>query len=80
LVTCAALILMITFLSLSLGPNQIVKITSTTLAVGVMVDAMLIRTLLLPALVSLMGRWNWWLPAAIRRRAAQAAGSAGSSR
>jgi RND superfamily putative drug exporter len=60
LVTCAAAILMVTFLSLSIDPNQIVKISSTTLAVGVIVDAVIIRTLLVPALVSLMGRWNWW--------------------
>ena len=62
LVTCAALILMITFLSLSIDPNQIVKISSTTLAVGVVMDAIIIRSLLVPALVSLMGRWNWWFP------------------
>jgi len=63
LVTCAALILMVTFLSLSIDPNQIIKITSTTLAVGVIVDALIIRSLLVPALVSLMGRFNWWFPA-----------------
>jgi RND superfamily putative drug exporter len=67
LVTCAALILMITFLSLSIDPNQIVKISSTTLAVGVMVDAIVIRSLLVPALVSLMGRWNWWMPTGLSR-------------
>jgi putative drug exporter of the RND superfamily len=65
LVTCAAAILMVTFLSLSIDPNQIVKITSTTLSVGVIVDALIIRTLLVPALVSLMGRWNWWMPAVL---------------
>jgi RND superfamily putative drug exporter len=63
LVTCAALILMVTFLSLSIDPNQLVKISATTLAVGVMMDALIIRSLLVPALVSLMGRWNWWMPA-----------------
>jgi len=67
LVTCAALILMLTFLSLSIDRNQIVKISSTTLAVGVMMDAVIIRSLLVPALVSLMGRWNWWMPAAWER-------------
>jgi RND superfamily putative drug exporter len=54
---------MVTFLSLSIDPNQIVKISSTTLAVGVIMDALIIRSLLVPALVSLMGRWNWWMPA-----------------
>lgn len=67
LVTCAALILMVTFLSVSLDPNQIVRIQASTLAVGVVIDAVIIRTLLLPALVSLMGRWNWWLPAGLAR-------------
>jgi RND superfamily putative drug exporter len=67
LVTCAALILMVTFLSLSIGPNQIVKISATTLAIGIIMDAVIIRSLLLPALVSLMGRWNWWMPAGLAR-------------
>ena len=67
LVTCAALILMITFLSVSIDPNQIVKIMATTLAVGVLVDALIIRSLIVPALVSLMGRWNWWGPGFLRR-------------
>ena len=62
LVTCAALVLMVTFFSLSIDPNQLVKIIATTLGFGVIVDAVLIRTLLVPALVSLMGRWNWWYP------------------
>ncbi|HZZ69504.1 MAG TPA: MMPL family transporter [Phenylobacterium sp.] len=67
LVTCAALILMVTFLSLSIDPNQIVKIQASTLAVGVIIDAVVIRTLLVPALVSLMGRWNWWMPAGLAK-------------
>ncbi|MDQ2762749.1 MAG: MMPL family transporter [Pseudomonadota bacterium] len=65
LVTCAALILMVTFLSISLNPNQIVRIMASTLAVGVVIDAVIIRTLLVPALVSVMGRWNWWFPASL---------------
>lgn len=62
LVTCAALVLMVTFLSISLDPNQIVRIQASTLAVGIVIDAVIIRTLLVPALVSVMGRWNWWTP------------------
>lgn len=67
LVTCAALILMVTFLALSIDPNQLVKIAASTLAAGVVVDAVLIRTLLVPALVALMGRWNWYIPAFFNR-------------
>ncbi len=67
LVTCAALVLMVTFLSLSIDPNQIVKIQASTLAVGIIVDAVIIRTLLVPALVSLMGGLNWWMPTWLAR-------------
>ena len=67
LVTCAALILMVSFLSLSTDPNQLVKIVSTTLAFGIVIDAVVTRTLLVPALVSLLGRWNWWLPRRLGR-------------
>ena len=67
LVTSAALILAISFVSLSTSPNQLVQIIATALAFGILVDAVIIRTLLVPALVSLMGRWNWWMPRGIAR-------------
>jgi RND superfamily putative drug exporter len=35
---------------------------ATGLAAGILLDATVIRALLVPALVSLFGRWNWWLP------------------
>ena len=59
LVTSAAVILMVSFLTLTADPNQIVRVVGTTLAAGVLVDAVIIRTLLVPALVSLLGHWNW---------------------
>jgi RND superfamily putative drug exporter len=37
------------------------------LAVGILVDAVIVRTLLVPALVAIMGRWNWWMPEPLRR-------------
>jgi len=67
LVTGAALILAISFLSLATNPNILVRIVATALAAGVIVDAVIIRTLLVPALVALMGRWKWWMPAALAR-------------
>ena len=68
LVTCAALILAVSFLSLSSNPNQLVKIVATgALAVGIVLDAVVIRTLLVPAFMSLMGPWNWWMPARLAR-------------
>jgi RND superfamily putative drug exporter len=62
LVTCAALILFLAFLSLSTGPQTDVKILATGLAAGILLDATVIRALLVPALVSLFGSWNWYLP------------------
>lgn len=62
LVTGAAVILAISFASLSLQPDVIVEMIATGIGAGVVIDALVVRTLLVPALVALMGRWNWWLP------------------
>jgi putative drug exporter of the RND superfamily len=62
LVTSAALILFLAFVSLASGPQTDVKIMATGLAAGILLDATVIRALLVPAVVSLFGRWNWWLP------------------
>ena len=62
LVTCGALILAISFASLSTAPDIVVEMIATALAFGVLIDAVVVRTLLVPALVAIMGRWNWWLP------------------
>jgi len=62
LVTCAALILTFAFISMASAPVTDIKILATGLAAGILLDATVIRALLVPALVSLMGEWNWWLP------------------
>jgi putative drug exporter of the RND superfamily len=62
LVTSAALILFLSFVALASAPNTDIKMLATGLAVGILLDATVIRALLLPAIVSLFGRWNWWLP------------------
>ena len=62
LVTSAALILFLAFLILGSAPGTIIKTFATALAAGIFFDATVIRMLLVPALVSLFGRWNWWLP------------------
>jgi RND superfamily putative drug exporter len=62
LVTSAALILVLAFVSLASGPETEVKEAATGLAAGILLDATVTRMLLVPALVSLFGRWNWWLP------------------
>ncbi len=67
LVTSAALILGLAFVAMSAGPGTEAKMFATALGGGVLLDATLIRGILAPALVALLGRWNWWLP----RRPAQ---------
>jgi RND superfamily putative drug exporter len=62
LVTAAALILFLAFVSLAAVPSTEIKIMATGLAAGILLDATVIRGLLVPATVSLMGHWNWWLP------------------
>ncbi len=62
LVTSAALILFLAFVSLASGPGTDLKMFATGLAAGVLLDATVIRALLVPAVVSLFGRWNWILP------------------
>lgn len=62
LVTSAALILFLAFMSLASAPDTTAKIFATGLAAGILLDATIIRALLVPAVVSLFGRWNWVLP------------------
>jgi RND superfamily putative drug exporter len=62
LVTSAALILFLAFVSLASGPGTDLKMFATGLAAGTLLDATVIRALLVPAVVSLFGRWNWILP------------------
>jgi putative drug exporter of the RND superfamily len=62
LVTSAALVLMFAFIVLSTGPGTDIKQFGIGLAAGIIFDATVIRALLVPALMRLMGRWNWWLP------------------
>ncbi|MHA3701772.1 MMPL family transporter [Jatrophihabitans sp. YIM 134969] len=62
LVTSAALILFFAFAALASAPGTDIKVLGTALGVGILIDATIVRALLVPALVSLFGRWNWWLP------------------
>jgi putative drug exporter of the RND superfamily len=62
LVTSAALILFLAFAALASGPETDVKMFATGLGAGILLDATVIRALIVPAVIALMGRWNWWLP------------------
>jgi putative drug exporter of the RND superfamily len=67
LVTSGALILCLAFIALGGVPVTDVKILATGLAAGIIIDATLIRGILAPALVALLGRFSWWLPAPVAR-------------
>jgi putative drug exporter of the RND superfamily len=67
LVTSAALILMFAFLVLSSSPGFEIKEFAIGLAAGIIFDATVIRALLVPALMRLLGNANWWMPHWTRR-------------
>jgi RND superfamily putative drug exporter len=62
LVTSGALILALAFLVLSSTPGYEVKSLAIGLAAGIIFDATVIRALLVPSLMKLLGDWNWWMP------------------
>ena len=62
LVTSAALILFLAFLALATGPGTDLKLFATALGFGILLDATVVRSLLVPALISYFGEWNWWMP------------------
>ena len=61
-VTSDALVLFLAVASLASAPDTEVKIFATGLGLGVLLDATVIRALMVPAPVSILGRANWWLP------------------
>jgi RND superfamily putative drug exporter len=67
LVTSAALILGLAFVAMSAGPGTEAKMFATALGGGILLDATLIRGVLAPAAVAIIGRWNWWLPSRAAR-------------
>jgi RND superfamily putative drug exporter len=67
-VTSGAAIMFALFAAMALSHNRTVEMFGVGLAVAVLVDATLIRSLLLPAAMQLLGRYNWWMPAWLERR------------
>lgn len=67
IITSAALIIIIVFLGFVTGELLIIKQVGVALAVAVLVDATLVRMLLVPATMTLLGDWNWWAPRPLRR-------------
>jgi RND superfamily putative drug exporter len=65
-ITSAAIVMVCVFGSFVAGPSPVVKMTGLGLAVAVAIDATVIRGVLVPAAMALMGRANWWVPGARR--------------
>jgi len=61
-ITCAACIMTSVFLAFLLSTNVVVKMLALGLGVSVIIDATVIRLIVVPAAMFLLGRWNWWLP------------------
>jgi uncharacterized membrane protein YdfJ with MMPL/SSD domain len=66
-ITAAAAIMVVVFLSFVLGADVAVKQIGLGLAVAVLIDATLVRMVLVPAVMELLGKANWWLPAPLAR-------------
>jgi len=61
-ITSAAIIMISVFLAFSMNPDPTVKMIGLGLAVAVFLDATIVRMVLVPATMALMGNGNWWLP------------------
>ena len=67
IVTAAALLLALVFVAFATSQVSVVKLIGLGLALAVLVDAFIIRATLVPALMRLAGRANWWAPPGLRR-------------
>ncbi len=67
IITSAALLIIIVFLGFALGDLLAIKQNGIALATAVFIDATLVRIILVPATMTLLGEWNWWAPRPLRR-------------
>ncbi len=66
-ITAAASIMVLVFASFALGDNIVIKQFGIGLAAAILIDAFIVRTVLVPALMHMFGPANWWLPAWLDR-------------
>ena len=67
IITSAAAVIIIVFVGFATGQLLVIKEVGIGLAVAVALDATVVRMLLVPATMTLLGEWNWWAPAPLRR-------------
>ena len=68
IVTSAALIVVVVAGSFAFADIVLIKALGIGMAIAVALDATVVRALLVPATMRLLGRWNWWMPASLERR------------
>jgi RND superfamily putative drug exporter len=66
-ITAAAVMIAVVFLAFAVSPVFFMKQIAVGMAAGVLIDATVVRALLVPSLMRLFGRWNWWAPAPLQR-------------
>ncbi len=66
-ITAAAVAIALVFLAFGVSSVFFVKQIAIGMAFGVMIDATIVRALLVPSLMRLFGKWNWWAPQPLRR-------------
>jgi RND superfamily putative drug exporter len=66
-ITSAAFIMVVVFGTFSMGDFVVTKLVGLGLALAILLDATVIRAFLAPALMRVMGKWNWWAPAFLER-------------
>lgn len=67
IISAAALMIAVVFLAFAVSPVFFMKQIAVAMALGVLIDATIVRALLVPALMRLLGEANWWAPAPLRR-------------
>jgi RND superfamily putative drug exporter len=67
IVTAAALLFAVAVLAFATSKIIFIKENGVGTALAVLIDASIIRALLVPSLMELLGKWNWWAPAPLRR-------------
>ena len=67
IVTSAALVVVVVAGSFAFADIVLIKALGVGMAIAIALDATVVRALLVPATMRLLGRWNWWLPAALER-------------
>lgn len=67
-ITAAGAIMIVVFGAFMLSADRMLQQFGLGLAVAILMDALVIRCLIVPALMQLMGKWAWWLPAPLARR------------